>query len=267
MIIFEQGLTPCGGASTSVVKITLWGAGKAIAGRNTVAGTLVQGECVVVPDASGYWQTDLVPNSYIAPENTTYKVERSTGCNTIVSYISVPSEGGPYEVFTIEGDPMNNIAPSQLAGHAGNLALHGGGIEVDYAELASSISVTGSSTQSRYINGLHVVIPDIARPVYVEAVVPLVLPAAGTRVGSASLTDRWGGTPSELIFEFFIINTSQVPLVGSGSDDVRVAHLFYRVPANTPTTIAVMAKSRSTPYSVTVSPSSLSKASIRAVTA
>lgn len=266
MFVYEQGVLPCGGASTAVVKITLWGAGAPVAGRNAINGTLVTGECTILPDASGFWQADLVPNGYIAPENTTYKVERKLGCQNIVSYISVPSEGGPYEVFTIQGDPMNAIAPSALAGHASDTALHGGGIEVDYSELTSNVLVTGNAFNTRYVNGLHVVIPDIARPVYVTARVYMILPDAGPRTGAAILSDQWDGLPNSLIGDFFIIDNSATPnsLTSTTSG---VVNLFYRVPPNTPTTIAVGARSQSSPYSATIMGSIFAKSLIRAVTA
>lgn len=263
MIVYEQGLTPCGGASKSFVKITLWGAGRAIAGRDVVNGTLVQGECTVIPDASGYWQVDLTPTSYIAPENTTYRIERTNGCEPIVSYITVPSEGGPYEAFTIEGDPMNTITPSALSAHAGDLTLHGGGIEVDYAEITSSVPVTGAATSLQMVTGLSVDIPDIPRPVDVTARAHIT--TSTTSPIDVGLSNQWDGITASQIFIFFLIDsTTYEPTTSSITATV---NLYFRVPANSPQTIAVCARATNSPYIATVVASTLQKSSIRARTA
>lgn len=270
MLVYEQGLFPCGGASTSVVHITLWGAGHPIAGRNTTNGSLVMGTCTVVADKSGHWAADLVPNSDIAPENTSYRVERTLGgsCQPIVSYITVPAEDGPYEAFTIEGDPMNSITPSALSSHAGDLSLHGGGIELAYAEITANQTVTGTGTgfgELRIITGLTIDVPDVNRPVYLEGRLHVSAPSSTiTATGALGVTPSVG-TTIPLLTVLDGVSTKSVP--ADTGVPVTLGRLIVRLPAHSAGSYSVFARAASSPYIVTIVASSLIKSWIRAIAA
>lgn len=268
MLVYETGLLPCGGASRSTVKITLWGAGVAVAGHDNTSSSLIHGECVVQPDSSGFWSVDLVPNSDISPENTTYKIERTTGCGKIVSYINVPAEGGPYEAFTIEGDPMNSITPSALSGHAGDLDLHGGGIEIAYAEITASVRVTGTGAgfggEMREIPGLQVVIPDLDRPIYLESKIQVSAPAS-TITATSGLAVRDTDTLQTMLLALDGSSIKSVPV--DTSVPARIPNCIVRLPPHSAGDYSAFARAHASPYAVDIIASPLIKAWIRAVAA
>lgn len=196
-VIYEDlDLPDTGTPWPAEVRIRLAGAqGRPVLGKTVSTNKTIVGETLLRTGAgggisnAGLWQADLVPNADILPAGTTYHVARKVGCQVYESYVSVPVTGGPYEAFTLEDDPLGTITPSALSAHASDLALHGGGIEVDYAEFNTAVTVTGTGGGFTVaaVPGLTVTVPDLARPVYLFAHVPVIQPSGGPAEASWGL--------------------------------------------------------------------------------
>lgn len=246
-VVIEDLDLPGGGAPLTQVSITLWGAGRPVLGRSISTGRYIGGTKVIIPNAQGVWSADLVPNSDIIPSGTSYKVEHLFGCDTVVSYISVPITGGPFSPQMIEVDAMNSIPSTALQIHADDLLLHGGGIEVDYAELTSAVSVTGDANNLRLIPGLAVDIPDSNRPIWLEAAVPLVQATSGpTTWGQIGLAP-WDGVATTA-GGFVIPNSNMVATLHATNHQSVITQ--YRIPPHNAGMWAVYARSAVTNFSV-----------------
>lgn len=187
-IVFEDNDLPGGGGQKCAVEVELWGAGRPIAGKVASSSKIISGVARPEVDELGQWSLNLVGNDDILPLGTTYRVSRScTGCDNTVSFVSVPVTGGPFDVRSVEVDPMNTIAPGNLAVHASDLNLHGGGLELDYAELTTSPTVTGNSLAAAAVPGCSIEIPDLPRPIRLWAKVALV------RAAGSSPTSGYAG--------------------------------------------------------------------------
>jgi len=191
-IVFENLDLPSSGTPQATVQIQLWGAGRPTIGRRISTGSLIAGVTTIIPDAIGFWQADLAPNIDILPENTTWRIERLIGCESFVSFISVPATGGAYEVLVLEDDPMNAIAPSELSVHAANHELHGGGLEVCYAELITNVTITGTAgTPQKF---LTIVAPDSDRPLELS-LIGQVVASSGTANVQFTISADFFGSP------------------------------------------------------------------------
>lgn len=268
-VVYEDLDLPDGGVPNAYVEIRLaGGGGRPIAGRRVSTGSLITGTTVLRNgagiDSAGIWQLDLVPNTDILPEGTTWYIRRVIGCDEFISYISVPITGGPFEAFTIEDDPLGTISPSALSAHEARLDLHGGGIEIDYAEISSSVVVTGSALSAAAVPGLQITIPDLARPVYIYTKAAVELGGAATG-GSDDVS--LGVFPAGSLGAFAALDVvvNEEP---SGMDNDGVGGPLYnivRLPAHSPGDYVVGSQRSVTPFSSTVIASVIQKAIIYAV--
>jgi hypothetical protein len=270
-IVYEDLDLPTGGAPNAEVRITLVGAGgRPIAGRVQSTGKTIVGTTVLTYDnggitSEGIWSANLVANSDILPANTTYLIEREVGCDVPQIFVSVPASGGPFEASTIEDDPLNSIEPSVLAQHAADLSLHGGGIEVGYQELTTTVTVTGGAFAIGLVPGLQIVVPDLNRPVYLHGRVFLAtVSGAGAQDVQACLANATTVTGSQ-------INALGVldAVFFEGTDDDALPTtlwMFARLPAHSAGTYVVGAGRTSSPYNVRVLSTSLSRSHIYGVT-
>lgn len=95
--------------------------------------------------------------------------------------------------------------------HATDASLHGGGIELDYAEIAEFEAFTATGFDTEQITGLTVAVPDIPRPAYL---------IADVRVGPVTTTSD--------------LTMGLSPVAGTGSGGVAAARngkTLYAVPA------------------------------------
>lgn len=263
-IVFEDLDLPGGGTPPTLITIQLWGAGQPIVGRQISTNKYIGGVERIYPDALGEWSIDLVPNSDILPENTSYKLTHLFGCNEVVSYISVPVSGGPVTPQQIEVDAMNAIAPSLLSVHAADLDLHGGGLEYDYAEIVSAVTVTGSAVANGFVGQLAVTVPDVARPVYLEANV--ILQALSITVTGNAALAPWDGVTATSGFLGWIDSAVEYPIT-SNAGNSRKIRLVRRLPPNSPGLYAVSARSGASPWAINAYGDSVTKSWIRAISA
>lgn len=260
-IVYQDFDLPGGGTPPSKVEVTLWGNGEPIVGRVTSTGKFIGGTTSLFPSTQGYWELDLVANSLLTPEGTTYRVAQIFGCNEFISFISVPASGGPYDVQSIEVDAMNNIAPPLLSVHASDVTLHGGGIEIDFADLdAGDITVTGAVIEHAVVPGLALEVPDLPRPVYLTAH----LVATPTATDEATFgIGPWDG--SQTLINTFLLRESRSRYAVTTAQFAEF-DLFFRVPPHTPSLWAVYGKRATSPYTVTVRSAILYVPSFRAET-
>lgn len=261
-IVFEDLNLPGGGNTPVVIEVTLWGAGQPVVGQQISTGLFIAGTQRPPIDSSGIWQLDLVPNSDITPANTSYQIEHNFGCDVITTYISVPITGGPFNTQQIEVDAMNTIAPAVLGVHAGDILLHGGGIELDYAEIVSSIVVTGDANNLAVIPGLAVEVPDLPRPVYVygRAIVQSISGTVDIDVGISF----WNGSATllpilghlDIAGVFGVTTTQSIPV-----------EVLKRIPPHTPGLVALTARRNASPFAVRVIAFAFAVSSIRAIAA
>lgn len=169
------------------VRIRLAGPqGRAMVGKAISTGHSIVGEIVLTRgngiNSAGVWSIDLWPNSDITPAGSMWRIERRLpGCTPVpISFITVPVTGGPYDPFTLEDDLLGTITPTALAAHAGDLTLHGGGLQIDLAvtDTAVTITGTGGGLFNAAVPGLTVTVPDLARPVYLIGHIPAIRPAS-----------------------------------------------------------------------------------------
>lgn len=263
MLVYENIDLPGTGAPRGLVEIELWGAGRPTIGRNVSDGSLIAGRKQIITDDAGQWSADLVPNTDISPENTTYRCRRFIDCEVFTSYLNVPASGGPHEAFTIGEDAMNEISASALAAHSADLALHGGGIEIDYSEMVTNVTVTGSALVLGVISPLAVQIPDLDRPAYVYADLHLATPSS---TGDVTLAlAPWDGVGTTI---------GALSIIGSAQDEDlesdSVPHhqtVMARIPSHTPGLYVPVATRTASPFTITVVATSLLKAKCWAFTA
>lgn len=270
-IVYEDLDLPAGGSPNAEVRITLAGAGgRPIAGRVQSTGKTVVGTTVLTYDngginSAGIWSADLVSNTDILPENTTYLIEREIGCDVPQFFVSVPASGGPFEASTIEDDPLNSIEPSVLSQHAADLALHGGGIEVGYQDLTTAVTVTGAALALGQVPGLQIAVPDLNRPVYLYGRVFLATVAsAGAQDVQACLANATAVTGGQVNA---LAALDAVFFEGTDDDSLpTVLYMFARLPAHSAGTYVVGASRVTSPYNVRVLNTALSKSHIYGVT-
>lgn len=270
-VIFEDFDLPCGDEFSSPplssVEVTLWGVDRPIVGYSS-AGKTIAGTAVHRPDAEGLWSCTVVANDDIVPENTTYQVKRIFGgCIEDVIYISVPASGGPYPVHTLEADPMNKIAPSSLGLHTADLDLHGGGIEVAYAQLVSNVVVTGTGTgfgEIARIPNTNIAVPDIARPVYLEGQLQ-VSSLSGSVTVQTGIGIAVTGAITGVLGMLDATTWKAVPV--DDGQPLRMPPMFVRLDPHSAGTYCLYARRIDTPFAVKIIGSSIIKTSIRAVTA
>lgn len=169
------------------------GQGRPVRGRRISTGESIVGATVLSTwnggiNEAGVWSIDLPPSSDVEPEGATWACERLVPriCDPYISFLSVPATGGPWEAGTIEEDTLGEITPSALAGHAGRLDLHGGGIEVAFASRDTNVVVTGSGGGLfvAAVPLLVVTVPDLARPIYLHGHIPGIQQPGGPAEGS-----------------------------------------------------------------------------------
>lgn len=267
-IVFEDLDLPDGGTPNAYVEVRLaGGGGRPIAGRRVSAGTLITGTTYLRNgagiDSAGVWQLDLVPNSDILPAGTTWYIRRVIGCDEYISYISVPITGGPFEAFTIEDDPLGTIAPSALAAHESRLDLHGGGIEIDYAEITASAVVTGAALAVAAVPGLQINIPDLARPVYIYAKVAVEVPAP-TGAGQDDIVVSISPASNLNAFAALDLAAVEEQMLDGDGTGVNV-DLTYRLQPHSQGDYVVGLQRSISPYSARIVASAIQKAVIYAV--
>jgi hypothetical protein len=261
-IVFEDLDLPGGATPDVAVDVRLAGnGGRPIIGKTISTGKLITGtEHLRIGqgiDEEGIWSLDLPGNSDIQPSGTTWRVDRYVGCDVFTSYLSVPVTGGPFEAFTLEADPLNDIDPGALAGHASNSALHGGGIELDYAEITSSVIVTGAAFNLAAVPGLQIDIPDLARPVYVYGHLPALQTSGGPSEQS------WGIFRDGVLSTFSALDA--VSPAGLNTTTTRLALPFVRLPAHSSGSYVIGGGGNSGNLTARLLPSAINKASIFAV--
>jgi hypothetical protein len=115
----------------SQVRVRLAGAqGLPILGIQISTGHELVGETLLTLndgiDSEGAWSIPLVGQDDISPEGTTWRIERQLPSGvTHVTFHTVPVTGGPYAAYTLEDDPLGNIAPSALSAHAAKRGIGG----------------------------------------------------------------------------------------------------------------------------------------------
>lgn len=249
------------------VRVRLAGAqGRPVLGKTVSTGRAIVGETLLSTgngiSNAGVWSLDLVPNSDIFPENTTYRIERRVPeCGLFVSFVTVPVTGGPFEAFTVEDDPLGTITPSALSAHASDLALHGGGIEVAFASISSTVTVTGTSGGfvTAAVPGLLITVPDLARPIYLHGHVPAIQPPGGPAEAS------FGIYPQAQLGIFAALDG--VPVPDMDTTTARTVDPFARLAAHSPGDYVIAGTGVGGNFTARVSASVLGLASIRAVAA
>lgn len=259
---------PGGTPTPASVTIRLAGAqgrptlGKTISTNKMIAGELLLSTANGGINSGGLWRADLVPNSDILPDGTTYLITRRVGCSVFSSYVSVPITGGPYEAFTQEDDPLGAITPSALSAHASRLDLHGGGIEYDYKYIDTVTTVTGSGGGIILapLTGTQVTVPDVGRPVYLQAWLPVVSPSG------APLEQTWALFNVATGFGAFAALDATNP-AGLNITTNRGASLFARLPAHSPGNYVIAGTGTGGNLVARAAASTLQRASLRAYAA
>ncbi len=268
--IFEDlDLPNVGGTPTPAeVRIRIAGAqGKPqLAKKISEAGTII-GELLLSTwnggiSSTGYWEADLWPTSDLSPGGLTYLVTRKVGCDVFQTFISVPVTGGPFEASTQEDDPLGEITPSALAGHAGDVTLHGGGIQIDYKFIQTTATVTGSAggLVLSPLTGTMVTVPDLARPVHLIAHFPAVQPSGGPS------EQNWGLFKSDSGFGAFAALDAASPAGLTTADD-RAVELFAQLPAHSAGSYVIAGSGASGNFTARVAASAIQKCSLRAMAA
>jgi hypothetical protein len=263
-IVYEDLDLPAGATPQVAVDVRLAGnggrplVGKVISTGKTIYGTehLTIGQGI---SEQGVWQLDLPSNDDILPSGTTWRVDRYGVCDPSTSYLSVPVTGGPYVAFDLEADPLNNIDPGALAAHAADDTLHGGGLEVDYAEITSSVIVTGAAFSVAAVPGLQIDVPDLARPVYVFGHIPALQTSGGPAEQS------WGIFVEGSLSAFNALDAVTPP--GLNTSTTRLALPFKRLPPHSPGSYVIGGQGTSGNFTARTNPSAINRASIRAVRA
>lgn len=268
-IIYEDLDLPIAGGTPypAEVRIRLAGAqgrpvlGKKISQAGTVAGEVLLSTANGGISSTGYWEADLWPNSDLSPGGTTYLVTRKVGCDAFATFISVPVTGGPYEASTREDDPLGEITPSALAAHAGDLALHGGGIQIDYKEVVTTVVVTGSGGGifSAPVLGTTIVVPDLARPLRLHGHVPALQQPGGPT------EESWGIFP--LGTYGFFAELDSVSPSGLNTTIVRHGELWARLPAHSAGQYVIAGTGQSGNLTAVFAGSVLQKGFLEAITA
>lgn len=269
-VVFEDLDLPAGGAPNAEVRITLVGAGgRPITGRVVATNKKIVGTSRLTYDngginSEGIWSANLVPNSNIIPANTTYLIEREVGCDVPQIFVSVPASGGPFEASTIEDDPLNSIEPSVLAQHAADLSLHGGGIELDYAELTTTVTVTGGAVALGNIPALQITVPDLARPVYLYGRLYL---ATVSGAGAQDVTIGIANSAFVAGSQINALAALDLAFFEGVDDDTipTVLAAFARLPAHSPGDYVIGANRVTTPFNVRVLSTVLSKSTFYAI--
>lgn len=259
--VMEDLDLPGSGTPPALIEITLWGAGRPVVGREVSTGKYIAGTKRIVPNNDGIWSAELVSNLDIIPEGTTYQIKHLLGCDNIESYISVPITGGPFTPQQIEVDAMNSVAAPALSIHASDLLLHGGGIELDYADIVSDIVVTGTGSTYAAIPGLVVTVPDVARPVYLYGQVSLTQQSGGPTAATVALVAGTLATPG--IFASLDAETRN-GLVTT-VDQAAKAQLMVRLAPHSGGDYQMGARGNSSNFTVVVRASVLGRASIHAI--
>ena len=269
-VVYEDLDLPSGATPTPAeVRIYLAGGqGRPTRGRRVSTNTAIVGETVLstynggINDA-GFWSIDLPPSSDIEPEGTTWAVERSVPliCDPYISFLTVPATGGGYEASTIEDDPMGEITPSALSGHAGRLDLHGGGIEVAFASRDTNVVVTGSGGGLfvAAVPLLVVTVPDLNRPVYLHGHVPGLQQSGGPAEGSFGIYPE-GNTG---IFAAL----DGVPVPDMDTTTHRTVEPWARLPAHRPGNYVIGGTGASGNLTIRVAATTLGLAWLRAIAA
>lgn len=269
-VVFEDLDLPAGGAPNAEVRITLVGAGgRPITGRVVSTGKKIVGTSRLTYDnggitSAGIWSASLVSNTDILPANTTYLIEREVGCDTPAIFVSVPASGGPFEASTIEDDPLNSIEPSVLAQHAADLSLHGGGIELDFADLTTTVTVTGGALALGNVPALQITVPDLARPVYLYG-----------RLFVATVSGAGAQDVQAAIAPASVVTGGQINALGvldavffEGTDDDTLPTdrwMFARLPAHSAGDYVIGASRVTSPFNIRVLSTALSKSVFFAV--
>lgn len=250
------------------VRIRLAGAqGRPVLGRKISTGGTIVGETLLSTanggiDASGVWALDLWPTSDISPGGTTWRIERRIpDCQEFVTYVTAPITGGPYEASTREDDPLGEITPSALASHAADLALHGGGIEIAFQKISTSVIVTGSSggLVATAVPGLVITVPDLARPIYLHGHIPAIQPVGGPAEANAGIYIQ-GSTG-------VFASLDSVPIPDMDTATARTVDLWARLPAHSPNNFVVAGTGASGNLTMKINASLVTLAFLRAIAA
>jgi len=244
------------------------GQGRPVVGRALSTGKKFVGTTVLMTgngiNSAGVWSMDLWPNSDIAPEGTTWMVERFVpGCVSYEpSFLTVPVTGGPYDPFDLEDDPLGTVTPTALAAHASRLDLHGGGLEIAFAFSSTAVTITGTGGGlfNAAVPGLLVTVPDLARPVYLIGHVPG-LQAASNAPAEAS----FGIYPASNTGLFAALDG--VPVPDMDTTTTRTVEPFARLAAHSAGDYVIAGMGSGGNLTVRMSASVLNLASLRAVAA
>ena len=237
--------------------------GKAISTGHTIVGekVLTRGDGI---NSAGVWMADLWPNSDITPPGSMWRLERRLpGCAMVpVVFLTVPVTGGPYDPFYLEDDLLGTITPTALAAHAGNLALHGGGLEIAIAVTSTAVTVTGTmgGLFNAAVPGLSVTVPDLARPVYLIGHVPGIRPAS-----DAPTSASFGIYPAANTGLFAALDG--VPIPDYNLTNVRSVEPFARLAAHSAGDYVIAGMGSGGNLTVRMGASVLNLASLRAVAA
>lgn len=250
------------------VRVRLAGAqGRPVLGRQISTGVSIVGEKILTTgngiNNAGYWELDLIPTNDIQPEGTRWRVERRVpACETFVSFCNVPVTGGPYQATTIEDDLLNEITPSQLAMHAGDLALHGGGIEVDFKYIDTAVVVTGTGGGLTLapVAGTTITVPDLARPVMLHGHGPIKQQPGGPTEQSWGIFDTASG------YGAFSSLDSVTP-ASLGTTNSRSIDLWVRLPSHSgPKNYVIAASGQGGNLTAKADANALQRLFLRAVT-
>jgi hypothetical protein len=248
------------------VRVRLAGAqGRPVLGRQNSTGNSIVGEVVLSTgngiNNAGFWELDLIPSNDILPEGTRWRCERRVGgCQTYVSFLNVPVTGGPYAATLLEDDLMGEITPSALSFHASDLALHGGGIEIDFKYIDSAVVVTGTGGGLTLtpIPGLQITVPDLARAVMVHGRVPAMQQTGGPSEQS------WGIFATDSGYGAFASLDSITP-AGLVTTNSRTGDLWVRLPSHSAKNYAIAATGQGGNLTAKANASVLQRAFLRAV--
>ncbi len=115
--------------------------------RDTSTNKTVVGRRIVELDASGIWTVNNLPgDNVLSPSGLRWgRRLKGPGVDSTLSYASIPNTGGPYDWKVQEVDAPANVAPSGLAAHAADTALHGGGQRIALATIATNFATASTS--------------------------------------------------------------------------------------------------------------------------
>ena len=139
--VFETLQLPTGAPATGTVIFYLVGDQGPITSAIDTAGATVVRQIKVPLDATGSYSVSLTSNDNILPANTVWA--RSYNGGRIIDTLDVGT-AGPYDATDIRADPPGSLTPTELAAHAADTTLHGGGRSLGVALISEDFTITGA---------------------------------------------------------------------------------------------------------------------------